>query len=83
MEHESREQIQGSPGDRGDSAAKPEPPRTRTPHSMVGSRGVVAAESELVAEAGERIFSEGGNAFDAAAAACLACAVRHPDKNGQ
>ena len=82
MEHESREQIQGSPGDRGDSAAKPEPPRTRTPHSMVGSRGVVAAESELVARAGERIFSEGGNAFDAAAAACLACAVRHPDKNG-
>ncbi len=54
----------------------------RTPHSMVGSRGVVAAESELVARAGERIFSEGGNAFDAAAASCLACAVRHPDKNG-
>ena len=49
---------------------------------MVGSRGVVAAESELVAGAGERIFREGGNAFDAAAAACLACAVRHPDKNG-
>ena len=49
---------------------------------MVGSRGVVAAESELVAAAGERIYREGGNAFDAAAAACLACAVRHPDKNG-
>ena len=49
---------------------------------MTGSRGVVAAESELVAGAGERVFAEGGNAFDAAAAACLACAVRHPDKNG-
>ncbi len=80
MEHESREQIQGSARD---SAAKPQPPGIRTPHSMVGSRGVVAAESGLVARAGERIFSEGGNAFDAAAAACLACAVRHPDKNGQ
>jgi gamma-glutamyltranspeptidase/glutathione hydrolase len=51
-------------------------------HSGSGRQGVVVAESELVAQAGQRILRQGGNAFDAAAATCLACAMRHPDKNG-
>ena len=47
-----------------------------------GKRGVVVAESELVAGAGARMLEEGGNAFDAVAAAGLACAMVHPDKCG-
>ena len=77
---EGGDRIRGASGEGGGRGAVET--GTRSPHSMAGSRGVVAAESELVAQAGERIFREGGNAFDAAAAACLACAVRHPDKNG-
>lgn len=47
-----------------------------------GTGGVVVAESERVAGAGARILEEGGNAFDAAAAASLACSMVHPDKCG-
>lgn len=47
-----------------------------------GRGGVVVGESELVARAGERAFAQGGNAFDATAAACLACSMVHPDKCG-
>lgn len=49
---------------------------------VVSARGAVAAESELVARAGARALEEGGNAFDAAAAASLACCMLHPDKTG-
>ena len=51
-------------------------------HQVAGKRGVVVAESELVAGAGSRILEDGGNAFDAVAAAGLACAMVHPDKCG-
>jgi gamma-glutamyltranspeptidase/glutathione hydrolase len=47
-----------------------------------GTRGVVVAESAGVARAGGRILEEGGNAFDAVAAAGLACSMIHPDKCG-
>ncbi|MDA0334819.1 MAG: gamma-glutamyltransferase [bacterium] len=49
---------------------------------VAGSAGVVVAESARVARAGGRILEQGGNAFDAAAAACLACSMVHPDKCG-
>jgi gamma-glutamyltranspeptidase/glutathione hydrolase len=49
---------------------------------IAGTAGAVVAESELVARAGGRILEAGGNAFDAAAAACLACSMLHPDKCG-
>jgi len=49
-------------------------------HRAEGARGVVVAESELVARAGSGILQQGGNAYDAAAAACLACSMVHPDK---
>jgi len=51
-------------------------------HRAEGARGVVVAESELVARAGSGILQQGGNAYDAAAAACLACSMVHPDKCG-
>jgi gamma-glutamyltranspeptidase/glutathione hydrolase len=51
-------------------------------HEAEGSRGVVVAESELVAAAGGEILDAGGNAFDAAAAASIACSMVHPDKCG-
>lgn len=49
---------------------------------VAGARGVVVAESELVARAGGRVLEAGGNAFDAAAAASMACSMVHPDKCG-
>lgn len=45
---------------------------------VVASRGVVATGPAEAARAGGRIFERGGNAMDAAAAACLACAVLEP-----
>ena len=44
--------------------------------------GAVAAEPEDAARVGARILAEGGNAFDAAAATCLAVPMRYPDKTG-
>ncbi|MBT5058814.1 MAG: hypothetical protein HOM68_19890 [Gemmatimonadetes bacterium] len=44
--------------------------------------GAVAAEPEDSARVGARILAEGGNAFDAAAATCLAVPMRYPDKTG-
>lgn len=41
-------------------------------------RGAVATGPEDAARAGADILERGGNAFDAAAAACLACAVLEP-----
>src|SRR3954471_6354219 len=42
------------------------------------SRGICAAGHELTAQAGARVLSEGGNAVDAAIAACLASWVAEP-----
>src|SRR5713101_6975476 len=47
------------------------------PHLM-GTRGMVATEHYLSAEAGMRILQAGGNAFDAAVAATLAEGVLNP-----
>src|SRR5438067_3551666 len=45
---------------------------------VTASRGVIATGPADAARAGGRIFERGGNAMDAAAAACLACAVLEP-----
>lgn len=45
---------------------------------VLGERGVIAAGPADGARVGARIFADGGNAMDAAAAACLACAVLEP-----
>ena len=45
----------------------------------VSSRqGVVAAQPPEAARVGARVLEQGGNAFDAAAAACLACCMLQP-----
>src|SRR5438552_13395872 len=46
---------------------------------ITATRGAVAAQPEEAARAGARMFAEGGNAMDAAAAACLACGVLLPE----
>jgi len=45
---------------------------------VLASRGVIATGPAEAARIGGRIFESGGNAMDAAAAACLACAVLEP-----
>jgi gamma-glutamyltranspeptidase / glutathione hydrolase len=45
---------------------------------IYASRGVVATGPAEAARVGAAIFERGGNAMDAAAAACLACAVVEP-----
>ena len=45
---------------------------------VTASRGVIATGPVDAARAGGRIFDRGGNAMDAAAAACLACTVLEP-----
>src|SRR5258706_8623338 len=42
------------------------------------AKGVIATGPAEGARAGARIFEQGGNAMDAVAAACLACAVMEP-----
>ena len=49
---------------------------------VVSAKGAVAAWPEEAARIGARILQAGGNAMDAASAACLACAVMAPDQNG-
>ena len=49
---------------------------------ITGTKGAVAAWPEEAARIGAGILEAGGNAMDAASAACLACAVMSPDKNG-
>src|SRR5437588_1022418 len=45
---------------------------------ITASRGVIATGPAEAARAGGRVFERRGNAMDAAAAACLACAVLEP-----
>jgi len=47
-------------------------------HEVVASTGVIATGPAEGARAGARLFERGGNAMDAAAAACLVCAVLEP-----
>ena len=42
------------------------------------SKGAVATEAAEAARIGARILGRGGNAMDAAAAACLACSILIP-----
>src|ERR1043165_1890227 len=49
---------------------------------VVSSRGVVAGQHRLAAEAGARVLREGGNAVDAAVAAALAVGVVEPWLSG-
>ncbi len=47
-------------------------------HEVVASNGVIATGPAGAARVGGRIFARGGNAMDAVAAACVACAVLEP-----
>ena len=47
---------------------------------IICENGAVAAGPVEAAQAGAAILAQGGNAFDAAAAACLACAVMQPQQ---
>jgi gamma-glutamyltranspeptidase/glutathione hydrolase len=47
-------------------------------NEVVARRGVIATGPAEAARVGGRIFERGGNAMDAAAGACLACAVLEP-----
>ena len=47
-------------------------------NQVVASSGVIATGPAEAARVGGRIFERGGNAADAAAAACLACAMLEP-----
>lgn len=49
---------------------------------VISKVGAVAAGPPGAARAGARIFAEGGNAMDAAAAACLACCMLSPAATG-
>src|ERR1700752_2896512 len=49
---------------------------------VISTRGVVAAQHRLAAEAGARILAQGGNAVDAAIAAALAVGVVEPWLSG-
>ena len=52
---------------------------TRTHNrSLIADRGVVVANHPLAAAAGAEMFAAGGNAIDAAVAACLAASVVEP-----
>ena len=46
--------------------------------TLMGTRGMIASEHYLSAQAGFRILQAGGNAFDAAVAATLAEGVLNP-----
>lgn len=47
-------------------------------NEILAAKGVVATGPAEAARVGARLFDRGGNAFDAAAAACLACAMLEP-----
>ena len=49
---------------------------------VVSNTGGVAATPDEAARVGTRVLEQGGNAMDAAAAACLACCMLAPHKNG-
>jgi gamma-glutamyltranspeptidase/glutathione hydrolase len=49
-------------------------------HEVTCDHGAISAGPIEAAQAGAAILQQGGNAFDAAAAACLACAVLQPQQ---
>ena len=49
---------------------------------VTASRGVVAANPAAAARIGATVLGEGGNAFDAAVAAAVACCVLEPNQTG-
>jgi gamma-glutamyltranspeptidase len=49
---------------------------------ILTSRGAVAAGPEEAARVGARIFEQGGNAMDAAAATSMACCMLQPQSTG-
>ena len=49
---------------------------------VIGSKGAVAAGPEEAARIGARILEQGGNAMDAASAACMACCMFWPHATG-
>lgn len=51
-------------------------------HEVTSNLGVVAANPPDAARIGARIFEAGGNAFDAAVAASMACCVLRPNQTG-
>jgi gamma-glutamyltranspeptidase/glutathione hydrolase len=55
-------------------------PTIREGLEITCANGAVAAGPAEAAQAGAAILANGGNAFDAAAAACLACAVLQPQQ---
>lgn len=51
-------------------------------HTAMALRGIVTAPHHLAAQAGLAILREGGNAVEAAIAACAACTTLYPHMNG-
>jgi gamma-glutamyltranspeptidase len=51
-------------------------------HTAMALRGIVTAPHHLAAQSGLAILREGGNAVEAAIAACATCAVAYPHMNG-
>ena len=51
-------------------------------NEVVSSVGAIAAQPQGAARVGARIMEEGGNAFDAAAAASLAACLLQPQSTG-
>jgi len=51
-------------------------------HTAMALRGIVTAPHHLAAQSGLAVLREGGNAVEAAIAACATCAVAYPHMNG-
>lgn len=51
-------------------------------HTPMALRGMVTSPHHLASQAGLAVLREGGNAVEAAIAACAACAVLYPHMNG-
>ncbi len=51
-------------------------------HTAMAMRGIVSAPHHLAGQAGLAVLRDGGNAIEAAIAACAACTVVYPHMNG-